>query len=537
MKVSLIVFVALIATALLRNRSAAVRHWVLAAAIALAAGTPVLERVVPSWDVRAETATARLELAQSPADTLPIPPRASADRDPLAVARRWLRPVWIAGLVLNLAVLFAGFARITWLAARSRRLVQGTWASVAAEISRACGSRRTVRLLQSDRPTLLVTWGWIRPRIMLPRGAGDWPESRVRIVLSHELAHIRRADWVVQMAAELVRSVYWFNPLLWIACGRLRQESEYACDDAVLNLGVEGTEYATHLLEVARSFRRHGTILSSGSPALAIARPSTLERRVRAMLNSHLNRTPITRFASIAVVILLLGVAVPIAGFGAGGQGAQASFAGSLMDTIGRVMPNVPVTLTNVDTSAKHQARSDFAGHFEFTGLPAGTYMLDAEQPGFSSRYRLALGAGQRLQSDVTLQVGTVQETITIVGGSDSRPRTAQVRSPISLPPYRPELDPCSQSTVGGCILPPTKIRDVKPEYPASRAGADSIVLLEGRIGTDGFISGLRLTAAVDEEFAKAAVTAVNQWQFTPTRLGGVPIETAIKITANFRAQ
>ena len=98
-------------------------------------------------------------------------------------------------------------------------------------------------------------------------------------------------------------------------------------------------------------------------------------------------------------------------------------------------------------------------------------------------------------------------------------------------------MDPCSQSTIGGCLLPPTKIRDVKPDYPASRSGADSIVLLEGRIGTDGFISELRLTAVDDEQFAKAAFAAVNQWQFTPTRLGGVPIETGIKITVNFRAQ
>jgi hypothetical protein len=60
---------------------------------------------------------------------------------------------------------------------------------------------------------------------------------------------------------------------------------------------------------------------------------------------------------------------------------------------------------------------------------------------------------------------------------------------------------------------------------------------MEGRIGTDGFITGLRLTATADEQFARAAFAAVNQWQFTPTRLGGVPIETAIKITANFRAQ
>ena len=535
MKASLIVAVALIATALLRNRSAAVRHWMLAAAIALAAATPVLERVVPSWDVRVETTDARLELAEGPEALMPMPMRSPATVDTIAIVRRLTVPVWIAGIALNLIVLFAGVARITWLGSRSQRILRGTWAETAEDISRAYGLRRAIWLLEGDHPTLLVTWGWIRPKVMLPRGARDWSESRVRVVLSHELAHIRRGDWFVQMAAELVRSFYWFNPLLWIACGRLRQESEYACDDAVLNLGVEGTEYATHLLDVARTFGRHAGILSSGSPALAIARPSTLERRIRAMLNGHLNRTPITRFASVAVVIGLLSVALPIAGFGAGGQSGPASFAGSLLDTIGRIMPNVGVTLTNIDTSAKHQTRTDFAGHFEFTSLPAGTYRVDAEQPGFSSRYRVTLGAGQRLQNDVTLQVGTVQETITVVGGPDSRPPA--VRQPVSVPAYKPESDPCSQSTVGGCILPPMKIRDVRPAYPANRPEADAIVLLEGRIGTDGYINALRLTAPTDEEFAKSAFAAVNQWQFTPTRLGGVPIETGITVTVNFRAQ
>ena len=60
---------------------------------------------------------------------------------------------------------------------------------------------------------------------------------------------------------------------------------------------------------------------------------------------------------------------------------------------------------------------------------------------------------------------------------------------------------------------------------------------VEGRIGTDGYINGLRLTAPTDEEFAKSAFAAVNQWQFTPTRLGGVPIETGITVTVNFKAQ
>ena len=66
----------------------------------------------------------------------------------------------------------------------------------------------------------------------------SWTLDRVHVVLSHELAHIRRHDWLVQIGAETVRAVLWFNPLVWMVCARLRRESEQACDDEVLGTGV-----------------------------------------------------------------------------------------------------------------------------------------------------------------------------------------------------------------------------------------------------------------------------------------------------------
>src|SRR4030095_3846123 len=86
---------------------------------------------------------------------------------------------------------------------------------------------------------------------------GGATEDRIRVVLAHELAHVARGDWLVQISAEVVRCVYWFNPLLWMACTRLRYESEHACDNAVMNVGVESGSYATHLLELARAFGKH----------------------------------------------------------------------------------------------------------------------------------------------------------------------------------------------------------------------------------------------------------------------------------------
>jgi beta-lactamase regulating signal transducer with metallopeptidase domain len=64
---------------------------------------------------------------------------------------------------------------------------------------------------------------------------------------SHEVAHIERCDWLVQVLAEAARTVYWFNPLFWLLCRRLRAESEHACDDVVLNAGINANDYAAAL--------------------------------------------------------------------------------------------------------------------------------------------------------------------------------------------------------------------------------------------------------------------------------------------------
>src|SRR5213075_355749 len=150
------------------------------------------------------------------------------------------------------------------------------WADAAAAIARSYGLRRAPLVLHSNHPSVLGTWGMTRAKVLLPADALEWPADRIRIVLAHELAHVRRGDWMIQMAVELLCAAYWFNPLVWIAARRLRLESEQACDDAVLTLGVEAPEYAAHLLEVARAFTAHR---ASVFPAPAMARPSSLERR------------------------------------------------------------------------------------------------------------------------------------------------------------------------------------------------------------------------------------------------------------------
>ena len=540
-KMSLIVLLGLASTVLLRKRSAAVRHWVLAAAIVCAAATPLLERIVPVWHLPIGTSLFGRRV-EPLALFIPIHEREVADpSDALqqarfvpvepATARRILRPIWLTGFAASVLFLVAGFARLAWLASRSQKVVNETWTAIAATLSDRFGLRRHVLLLQSDHPTLLVTWGLRQPKVILPDAARGWPEDRMQIVLAHELAHIRRGDWIVLMAAELLRAVYWFNPLIWIACRRLRRESEHACDDAVLGLGVEGTEYASHLLDLARAFRQHNRTFF---PAPAMARPSSLERRVSAMLNRSLNRTPLTRSACIVTVLALLTIALPIAGLVASAQ-ATAQFSGTLVDTVGRILSDTPMVLSNTESKQKHATRSDQSGHFSFAGLTGGDYVLEVDRAGFeTTQGRVTLGAGQSLMQDVALQLGTLQETIML---TDGPPAPVGARREWIFPA---KPDPaCSQTTVGGCIEQPMKIHDVKPQYPAalSGSGRDATVKLEARIGVDGFINDLRVVSPGDAEFAAAAVEAVRQWAFSQTRLDGVPVEVKMNVSILFRGQ
>jgi hypothetical protein len=253
------------------------------------------------------------------------------------------------------------------------------------------------------------------------------------------------------------------------------------------------------------------------------------------MLTDDQNRRPITRFAGVAIIAALLAITIPIAGFGAATQSGPATFSGRLLDTIGRMMPDEPIVLTHTVTKAVYEGRSDGSGYFSFAGLEAGDYDINVRAMGFALGYRVSVGAGQALQRDITLQLGSLQETITITKGSASSTPKSSVYVAVVPPPRQP--GPCDQSLKGGCIEPPTKIADKRPIYPENRTESEVKVILECRIGTDGVPARVRVVGPADAEFAKATADAVYQWRFTPTYLDGVAVEVDMKVTATFRAE
>ena len=534
---SVVLALGLLVSACLGRRSAALRHRVLAAALVAAAVVMPFSLALPAWtftlparasDTSATAASAVLVTSPNSAVAAPVEEPGAA---PLGTLQHLAAPktpsfillVWLAGVLVAAGTLIAGLVQVTRVARRASRVDDSRWLEMLDTVSRRYRMTRRIVIARTDSDDLLATWGILRPQVLLPAHAGDWTLDRVHVVLCHELAHIRRHDWLVQIGAEALRAVLWFNPLVWMVCRRLRRESEQACDDEVLGIGVGGGDYAAHLLALVRQCRRPGSTWASAIP---MAHPSTLERRIAAMLNPRLDRRAPSRRATATLIVLLLVVTIPLAVLRAR-QAGPAPLSGTIYDVTGGVLPGVDVTLEDANQITS-MVTSDASGRFEFPLVGPGKYMLEATLRGFRPlRQQFELRDTRDWDRAVTLQVGELKETISVRESRATLPK--QLKS-YSAAPVR----------VGGNIRAPRKEVDVRPIYPAAMhaAGLTGVVPVEAIIGRDGSVSFVRvLSSQVHPDFAIAAVDAVRQWRFTPTLLNGQPVEVVMTVSVQFDLQ
>jgi beta-lactamase regulating signal transducer with metallopeptidase domain len=186
---------------------------------------------------------------------------------------------WGSGTLFVIAPLLIAFLE-------RRRLARGAFPvndrgriDLFNEVFLQAGLRRKVRVFESPKALIPVTWGTLRPVILLPACAASWSPMRLRMTLAHELAHVKRLDCFAQALARIACALHWFNPLAWKFEREMRLDREQACDDAVLKACGNASDYASHLVEIAGSLR--ASRLLAGIP---IVRTSQLERRVHALL-------------------------------------------------------------------------------------------------------------------------------------------------------------------------------------------------------------------------------------------------------------
>lgn len=168
--------------------------------------------------------------------------------------------------------------------------------------------RRRVRVMLSEEVSMPFAWGLFNPVIILPIDAGEWPEDRIHSVITHELAHIARWDYLIQMVIETVRALYWPNPIVWFAARTCVMERERACDDFALRDGTPSVDYASHLLHIARMQIEANMPV----PAVSMAGEPGLKKRIDYVMNGKMNRLPMRKGMFMITAALLVFLVLPI---------------------------------------------------------------------------------------------------------------------------------------------------------------------------------------------------------------------------------
>jgi HEAT repeat protein/beta-lactamase regulating signal transducer with metallopeptidase domain len=350
-KATLLFLAAGLASFLLRRRSAALRHMIWTLALASVLVLPVLSIALPRWQWNLVTVESASQLASSyqlPATSSRAPASSSvvasnirtpvADRQPPTLHRgtdsharvsdsttppapprmpiSWsalVLGVWMIGALLIVSRLIAGVVAVQWMSRRTERVTAAPWLAQARSLAAELGISPRIMFLRSRGAAMPMAWGLFQPAVLMPADADAWPAERLRIVLLHELAHVKRHDCLTHMLVQMSCALHWFNPLAWMAARHVRTERERACDDLVLAAGTRGSDYADQLIEIARVMRagRFPAVLAGAS--LAMAHRSELEGRLLAILDPSVPRAGLSRLrTSAATTIFALGV-LPLA--------------------------------------------------------------------------------------------------------------------------------------------------------------------------------------------------------------------------------
>jgi beta-lactamase regulating signal transducer with metallopeptidase domain len=292
LKATFFLALGLTATGLAGRRRASVRHLLLAATFATLIALPFLVLLGPEVSIEipiragddalaAPNTTEASDSASMSASANPGTASASSKSSGPSWATLAVG-VWVGGA----ALLMMSVAFDLW---RVRRIVRRglPWIElrqVVSSLAAEGGVRRAFDVLRHEdvaAPFMCGTW---RPAIVLPAAATGWNDADLDRALVHELEHVRRVDWAVQLAARVTCACYWCHPLVWVAWRRLCLEAERACDDAVVQRA-ERTDYAEQLVSMAQRMSR-----ANAHPVLGMANRSDLASRVAAVLDATQRR-------------------------------------------------------------------------------------------------------------------------------------------------------------------------------------------------------------------------------------------------------
>lgn len=305
--------------ALLPRRNANLRYAAACSALALVFGMFVATAIRAYDPAAAPIATSIADAGESvavPLSKIPSVIVATAtegwrDRamDAVTSARQSLPSVvaiWFIGVVFLSSRLLVSFMRVRTLATRGVREASAEWQRVAARLSDSLGLRRAVQLLESTAVEVPSVLGSLRPVILLPASTltGMTPEQ-IEMVLAHELAHIRRHDFAINLLQAFVETLMFYHPAVWWMSSRVRVERENCCDDLAVAVCGNPIQYARALTRLEE--------LRAGATLVVAANGGSLLDRIRRIAGARAESTGLSsRWAAAVAMLALVVVAVAV---------------------------------------------------------------------------------------------------------------------------------------------------------------------------------------------------------------------------------
>ncbi|MFC1513485.1 M56 family metallopeptidase [candidate division KSB1 bacterium] len=322
---------------LLRRSTAAVRHLLWGITFFGILVMPLFSVMLPEWDLhvlpqenppvnyqraaidptsslntnnsRQQTAIPKEQIQQYNANTSTFMGSGSESAEKMSTASM-LMIFWLAGVSVIFTRFITGFAGAYYITRKAKPVKDDTLLDLSESISDRIGLNKHFLFLISSKISVPMSLGLFRPVILLPDSALSWPDDRKESVLTHELAHLKRNDYIFNIISFISLAMHWFNPIVWYAYKRISLEREKACDDFVIETGVRSSEYANHLLAVLKALRSKKWQPCAGIASMA--RWPELEGRVRSILDPRSNRRALKPLVSAGIILLITFLILPL---------------------------------------------------------------------------------------------------------------------------------------------------------------------------------------------------------------------------------
>jgi beta-lactamase regulating signal transducer with metallopeptidase domain len=323
----LICAIAGLATTILRRSSAFTRNMIWVFALVGVILLPVFSLISPLWSLPIIPELGMLGIESITPDYAKLDPDAMIGPPPPAQKEAanaggaavdsaafsipwygWGILTWMAGAFFYLCWCMVSHAGIRFIVKRAKP-ADYEWSVLLEDLTEELSLHRHVELRQSNHIKAAITVGIFNPTIVIPADTKQWTDHLRRLVLSHELAHVKRWDTLIETFALFATVVYWFNPLVWFAVKQLRIERERDCDNAVLSAGARPSDYAELLMNIAADL---GDSAKPVWQLSTISQSSNLKDRLMSILNQKINRNRGSRRTAFLTGALVLALVLPI---------------------------------------------------------------------------------------------------------------------------------------------------------------------------------------------------------------------------------